>query len=94
MPSYPLLSTLFIVVIGLGLFVYTLNFVRVIEQRYPAHGEVIDVDGVDLHYIKKGSGPPIVLLHGASSSLRDFPGDLIDDLAEDFTVFAFDRHAV
>jgi len=35
-------------------------------------GEVIDVDGVPLHYIERGSGPPVVLIHGFLGHTYDF----------------------
>lgn len=91
MPFYPLISILIILVIGLGLYFYTLDFVKRTEKAYPPLGEFVTVDDIELHYIKKGSGPSLVIIHGASSSLRDIPDDLIDELALDFTVYAFDR---
>ncbi len=62
-----------------------------VEQRYPPQGEFITVEGIRLHYTDEGSGPPIVLLHGASASLRDFQASLIPGLAKHHRVIAFDR---
>ena len=91
MSFYLLPGILIILVVALGLYLYTLNFVKLTEKAYPPLGEFVEVDGIKLHYIKKGSGPSLVIIHGASSSLRDVPDDLIDELAIDFTVYAFDR---
>jgi pimeloyl-ACP methyl ester carboxylesterase len=91
MPSYTVISAIAIITAGLISYLYTLNFVRVTEGTYPPQGAFVDVEGIRLHYLKTGSGPPLVALHGASSSLRDFPDDLIDELSNEFTVYLFDR---
>lgn len=58
---------------------------------HPAIGQFVDVDGKRLHYLKIGSGPPLVLLHGAGANLRNFNFTLTDQLKDDFTIYAFDR---
>jgi pimeloyl-ACP methyl ester carboxylesterase len=35
-------------------------------------GRVVDVDGVQLHYVEAGEGPPLVLLHGLNGSTFGF----------------------
>lgn len=62
-----------------------------IEARYPAIGKVIQVNGRDVHVIVKGSGPDLVLIHGAGGNARDFSLGLIDHLADRYRVFAVDR---
>jgi pimeloyl-ACP methyl ester carboxylesterase len=58
----------------------------------PPLGRFITVDGVRLHYIERGIGDPIVLLHGNVVRLHDFlTSGLIDQLAEHYRVIAFDR---
>lgn len=34
------------------------------ERRHPAKGSFMEVDGVRLHYIDRGEGTPVVLIHG------------------------------
>jgi hypothetical protein len=34
------------------------------ERTYPPRGRFIDVDSVRLHYLERGEGPVVVLLHG------------------------------
>ena len=57
-------------------------------------GEYLDVAGIHTFYIKKGSGPVVLLLHGASpgASSRVNWEPTIDGLAASgFTVYAFDQ---
>lgn len=62
------------------------------ERRNPAEGKCITVDGVRLHYIERGTGPVIVLLHGNGTMARDFVlSGVFDLLAKDHRVIAFDR---
>ena len=44
-----------------------------------------------LHYKIMGKGPKVILLHGASGSLLDWSFKLMDLLAKDYQVLAFDR---
>ena len=62
------------------------------ERDFPPIGGFVEVDGVRLHYIEKGSGEPIVLVHGNVVRLQDFMASgLVDRLAERYRVIAFDR---
>jgi pimeloyl-ACP methyl ester carboxylesterase len=61
------------------------------EAAFPPVGQFANVTGGRVHYVQKGTGPHVVLLHGAGGNLRDFTYDLVDRLADDFTVTAFDR---
>ncbi|MFT8246280.1 alpha/beta fold hydrolase [Roseomonas sp. BN140053] len=62
------------------------------ERRNPPKGRFVEVNGVRLHYIEKGSGSPIVLLHGNAVTAEDFAiSGLLDRLAQRHRVIAFDR---
>ena len=62
------------------------------ERVNPPEGKFITVDGVRLHYIERGTGPVIVLLHGNGTMARDFVlSGVLDLLAQDHRVIAFDR---
>ena len=62
------------------------------EQNNPPKGAFVQVDGVRLHYLERGIGSPVVLLHGNVVRLEDFiASGLIDRLAEHHRVIAFDR---
>ncbi|HSU04096.1 MAG TPA: alpha/beta hydrolase [Acetobacteraceae bacterium] len=50
------------------------------------------VDGVNLHYIDRGKGSPVVLLHGNGALARDWEvSGVVDLLAANHRVIAFDR---
>ena len=61
------------------------------EERFPPEGQFLTVNGTRVHYVTKGDGPDIVLIHGASGNLRDFTFSLVDKLADRYRVTAFDR---
>jgi hypothetical protein len=51
------------------------------ERRNPPSGRFLEVDGVRLHYIDRGEGEPLVLLHGNGSMIEDFTSSGLLDLA-------------
>lgn len=68
------------------------NRARRAEEDQPPQGVFLDVDGVRVHYLDRGRGVPIVLLHGNAVRLQDFVASgLVDRLAEHYRVVAFDR---
>ncbi len=73
-------------------FLYVRSKTRDAEQENPPKGQFVDVDGVRLHYIEKGSGLPLVMLHGNGILANDFdPSGLLDEAAGKYRVIAFDR---
>ena len=62
------------------------------ERDNPPRGKFVEVDGVRLHYLERGSGPALVLLHGNGVYANDFEySGLVDKLSERYRVIAFDR---
>ena len=62
-----------------------------IEARYPPEGEIVQVNGRDVHVVVKGRGPDLVLIHGASGNAREFTSSLTDKLADRYRLFVVDR---
>lgn len=60
------------------------------ESHSPPLGEFVTVQGLRVHYYEKGQGAPIVLIHGASSNLRDLES-IVNGLAHEHRAIAFDR---
>ncbi|HXN70001.1 MAG TPA: alpha/beta hydrolase [Bradyrhizobium sp.] len=69
--------------------------VLVLERLYPARGSMIEVAGATLHALELGprdaAGPPIVMIHGASSNLEAMRQPLGDRLAQHHRVILIDR---
>jgi len=69
--------------------------VIVVQHRYPAQGRAIEVTGATLNVLDIGprdaAGPPIVLIHGASSNLETMRRPLGDRLAINHRVILIDR---
>jgi pimeloyl-ACP methyl ester carboxylesterase len=74
-----------------GLALYThLGTVRM-EQRFPPAGDFVLIDRLRMHFLDAGNGPPIVLIHGASTSLLDFHASIFEPLSRTHRVIAVDR---
>ncbi len=75
-----------------GLALFNRGQAQRAERRYPARGKYVEVSGVRLHYLERGEGPPVVLLHGNGATAEDFEAaGLIDRLSANHRVIAFDR---
>jgi pimeloyl-ACP methyl ester carboxylesterase len=61
------------------------------EAAFPPSGQFVTVDGLRLHYEMSGSGPDLVMIHGASGSLRDLTFSLRDQLTNRYRVIVVDR---
>jgi pimeloyl-ACP methyl ester carboxylesterase len=62
------------------------------ENDNPPGGQFLEVNGVRLHYVERGAGTPLVLLHGNGSMIQDFESSgLIELAAQNYRVIVFDR---
>jgi pimeloyl-ACP methyl ester carboxylesterase len=62
------------------------------EAKNPPAGKFVEVDGVRLHYVDRGAGSAVVLLHGNGVMLQDYEvSGVLDLAAEHHRVIAFDR---
>src|SRR5450755_1227797 len=66
-----------------------------LQRSFPAQGRMIEVSGATLHVVELGprdaAGPPIVMLHGASSNLEAMRQPLGERLAATHRVILIDR---
>jgi pimeloyl-ACP methyl ester carboxylesterase len=61
---------------------------KVVERRNPPVGKFLEIEGTRLHYFERGSGLPVVFLHGNATMLQDFL------LSEAFATAAKQKHAI
>ncbi|MGE5525283.1 MAG: alpha/beta fold hydrolase [Rhodospirillaceae bacterium] len=62
------------------------------ERENPPRGQFIDADGVRLHYIERGLGIPLVMLHGSETTAQDFEwSGLMQIACRRFRAIVFDR---
>src|SRR5215213_8975779 len=62
------------------------------EQTSRPLGRFVVVDGVRVHYIARGKGRPVVLIHGNGTMAEDFViCGLVDQLAKRYRIIAIDR---
>lgn len=80
-----------LVLLVLALAVFTWAFRRCVERRYPPVGRLVRVGKDGLHVLEAGAGPPVLLLHGASSNLREWTASIFDDIAARHRAVAIDR---
>jgi pimeloyl-ACP methyl ester carboxylesterase len=66
---------------------------RQAERDHPPRGRFLEIDGTRLHYLERGAGPPVVLLHGNVVSAEDYVwSGVLDRVAErGHRVVAIDR---
>ena len=56
---------------------------RQAERDHPPRGRFLEIDGTRLHYLERGAGPPVVLLHGNVVSAEDYVwSGVLDRVAE------------
>jgi pimeloyl-ACP methyl ester carboxylesterase len=69
--------------------------VVILQRVYPAQGRLVEVSGAKLNILDLGprdaTGPPIVMIHGASSNLQVMRRPLGERLAETHRVILIDR---
>jgi pimeloyl-ACP methyl ester carboxylesterase len=75
----------------LALVLFTAWTARQVEKQMPARGQFIDIDGARVHYLDKGGGPPLLLIHGLAGQMLNFTHSLLVRLAGDFRVVMIDR---
>lgn len=73
-----------------GLVLFTALNARQAEILAPPLGRFVEVHGAVLHYLDRGAGPVVVMVHGLSGNLRTFYA-LIDKLAATCRVVVVDR---
>ena len=89
-------TTLILVLAVVLLTVGTVQYLAAKRERdaaaaFPPQGQLIDVNGVTVHAEQMGSGPDVVLLHGASGNTRDWTFAFAAQLSDRYRVTMLDR---
>jgi pimeloyl-ACP methyl ester carboxylesterase len=62
------------------------------QRAHPPMGRFIEAEGVRLHYVEAGEGPPLVLLHGMGTTVEELAlSGMIAEASKRYRVIAFDR---
>jgi pimeloyl-ACP methyl ester carboxylesterase len=89
------MTSLVVVAALIALALVTQIGVVAVQRAYPTQGRMIEVAGASLHVVdigpRDGAGPPIVMIHGASSNLEVMRRPLGDRLAAHHRVILIDR---
>ncbi|HEV8076166.1 MAG TPA: alpha/beta hydrolase [Candidatus Acidoferrum sp.] len=87
-----LLVAIVLVALSLGgLVIFTAITARRVETALPPRGQFVEVAGARIHYLDKGSGPAIVILHGLGGQMGNFTYALLERLTDEFRVILMDR---
>ncbi|MBV8859333.1 MAG: alpha/beta hydrolase [Acidobacteria bacterium] len=87
--------TVFVGLLALGavgaLVLFTAHTARRVGAALPPLGRFIEVGGARVHYLERGTGPTLLLIHGLGASMRVFTHSLLERLAGEFHVVLMER---
>jgi pimeloyl-ACP methyl ester carboxylesterase len=84
-------AAVLVVLIAVSLVAFTAITSRRVQIAVPPRGRFIAVGGASIHYLDKGSGPAIILLHGLGGQMGHFAHSLLERLTGEFRVILIDR---
>jgi pimeloyl-ACP methyl ester carboxylesterase len=61
------------------------------ERRFPPLGQFVEIGERKVHVYVEGTGPDLVILHGAGGNVRDYTFDFVDRVKDRYRVIVFDR---
>ena len=87
--AIPVLFT--VVFVGLWLAWSTRRIARQAERAVPPAGRFIEIDGERIHFIERGAGRPVLLIHGLGGTLHHMRRPLMEGFGDGFRLVALDR---
>lgn len=77
----------------LALHLWTRHLTKTGTRRVPQAGQIVPVDGGNIHYVAAGdpSRPALVMIHGLTGQLQHFTYEMAHRLTDRFYVIALDR---
>ena len=84
---------LILVLSGAALWANSALYTARANAAHPATGQMIEINGADVHVLEHGnaSGPVVLMIHGASANAREFSWTLAPRLADSHRVLMMDR---
>lgn len=74
-----------------GLVLFSVWTAWRVEKVLPPRGKFLQLTGARIHYLERGSGRAIVMVHGLGGQSANFDYGLVDELAREYRVIAVDR---
>ena len=74
-----------------GLVFFTAWTARRVEAALPPPGRFVEIGGSRIHYLERGGGPTLLLIHGLGGGVRTFSHSLVERLAGEYRVVVMDR---
>lgn len=88
----PFIALLAVAVIIVGaLVLFTAHTARRVDAALPPLGRFVEVGGARIHYLERGTGPTLLLIHGLGANMRVFTHSVVDRLAGEFRVVVMER---
>lgn len=69
----------------------TSRIARAAERAVPPCGSFVDVDGERIHYVERGEGKPILMIHGLGGTLHHLRRPLMEEFGDGYRLIALDR---
>lgn len=61
------------------------------ERLVPPVGRFVEIDGAKVHYVERGDGRPIMMIHGLGGQLHHMLRPLMEEFGEGYRLIAMDR---
>ena len=91
LPSW-IIVLLLVVAILAAMAILNIVLAALAERRHPPTGSLFEVNGTRLHYSDRGTGPPVLLLHGNAVTGDDYnTSGVAERLVGSYRVLIFDR---
>lgn len=80
-----------LILLGIGGMIYEARVETAVSAQYPAPGQMVKVDGRDMHIHCVGEGGPTVILDAGQGGWSSDWADIMPELSENNRVCAYDR---
>lgn len=74
-----------------ALVLFTGYTARRVDAALPPLGRFVEVGGARIHYMDKGAGPALLLIHGLGGTMRTFTHSVVERLSGEFRVVVMER---